>query len=120
VKKKKNWRDEFVPRGDFQCACGCELQLSAGDLADAIKAALPFGGRPRTSGVIYTNFATYDGRRRDDDEPVEKQACAGCRNAIVEVPAFAAKLLRDRGADWPVCPKCREKGTRPMRLGLVP
>jgi hypothetical protein len=119
-KKKKNWRDEFVPRSDFQCACGCELQLSRGDLADAIRCALPFNGKPRTGGVIYTNFGSTVDRKLADEELIEKQICTACRYAVVETPVFAAQLLRERGADWPVCSKCRAEGAKPARLRLVP
>jgi len=107
AKKKQDWRDQLVPREDFQCACGCELQLSAGDLADAIRCALPFGGRPRTWGVMFTSFVQRDERKREAEEPMEKQICSGCRSAVVEIPAFAASLLRDHGANWPRCEKCR-------------
>ena len=107
AKKKRDWRDEVVPRGDFQCACGCELQLSRGDLADAIRCAAAFDGRPRTWGVTYTSFVQKDDRKRADEEPMEKQICSGCRSAVVEIPVFAASLLRDHRANWPRCEKCR-------------
>jgi hypothetical protein len=108
-KSKKDWRDEPVPRGDFQCACGCELQLSRGDLADAVRSALAFDGNPRTWGVTYTTFAAPLESKRDADDLVEKQLCSGCRHAVVELPAFAVELLKTRGADWPKCATCRAR-----------
>lgn len=30
--KEQVFRDQVVPRDQFKCACGCELQLSRGDL----------------------------------------------------------------------------------------
>jgi len=107
AKKKQDWRDRIVPRADFQCACGCELQLSAGDLADAMRCAASFAGRPRTYGVTYTSFTTPERAKKREEEPVETQICSECRQVVVEIPTFAANLLRDQGAKWPRCAKCR-------------
>ena len=103
----KSWRDEPTASGDFQCACGCGLQLSRGDLADAIRLALVFDGRPRTWGVTYTAFPAPRHGKGAPDEPVEKQPCSGCRSVMVELPTFASKLLADQSAPWPRCAKCR-------------
>jgi hypothetical protein len=122
AKKQKDWRDELVPRKDFQCACGCDLQLSRGDLADAVRAALPFCGRPRTWGVTITRASAEQVARVEPPEPSERQLCPGCRYAMVEIPTFAAKLLHDQRAMWPICAKCRaESPTASQRhLRLVP
>lgn len=111
-KNEHAWRDEFVSKGEFQCACGCALQLSKGDLADAMRVQARLGAVPRTYGVTYTNFKSEERRKAEADEPVEKQPCSGCRNAIVELPTFAANLLRSQGAKWPMCEPCRDAAFR--------
>lgn len=109
-KNEKAWRDEFVSKGEFACACGCALQLSKGDLADAMRVAARFGGKPRTGGVNYTTFPQSIALDRlEENEPVERELCSGCRNTMVEVPKFAADLLRSQQAKWPKCSSCRER-----------
>jgi hypothetical protein len=106
--KKESWRDEIVASGDFKCACGCGLRLSRGDLADAMRLMSVFGAAgPRTYGVTFTNFADNTKTKREAEEPTERQLCPGCRFAVVEIPPFAAQLLRDRDAKWPKCLKCK-------------
>ncbi len=108
AKKNENeWRDEFVPKGEFQCACGCALQLSKGDLTDAMKVQARLGAVPRTYGVTYTNFKSEERRKAEAPEPVEIEPCSGCRKVPVEVLSYAAKLLRSQGAKWPMCEPCR-------------
>lgn len=114
--KERAWREDFVPRNEFQCACGCDLQLSKGDLADALRVAAAFGGKPRTSGVTYTSYQSSPERARVDDEPIERQLCADCRNTMVELPKFAADLLRSQKAHWPTCASCKESAVHRKRL----
>ena len=108
VDKSKAWRDEFVTPGEFKCACGCELQLSKGDLADAIRVLTPFGGKPRTFGVTYTVWPNAAARIVDTPEPMEGRPCSSCGD-IVEIPVYAAKLLDERKCFWPLCGDCRRK-----------
>lgn len=114
--KEQAFRDQFVPREDFQCACGCELQLSRGDLLDATLVAARFGGRPRTYGVTYTSFPQSRASRVDAPEPMVGRPCSKCGD-IVELPEYAAKMLDERKCMWPFCADCQKpKSTAPKQL----
>lgn len=112
MKNERAWREEFVPKGELQCACGCELQLSKGDLADAIRISAMFGGKPRTYGVDIKPHATIEQRKLEAEEPVESQPCPGCRITMVSIPAFAVGLLQLKKAEWPRCPPCKARQER--------
>jgi hypothetical protein len=110
-KKQDTWRDELYPPEDFKCACGCELQLSRGDMADAIRAALPFAGQPRLWGIDLARRSNQQRvERAEEPEPVESQPCPKCGDPV-ELPVFAAKLLETKKAAWPTCASCRKPST---------
>jgi hypothetical protein len=112
VKNERAWRDEFVPKDELKCACGCELQLSKGDLADAIRVIAMFGGKPRVYGVDIKPKVTEERRKLEAEEPVESQPCPGCRIVMVAIPVFAVGLLQHKKSEWPRCPPCKARQER--------
>lgn len=109
--KEQAFRDQLVPRDQFACACGCELQLSRGDLLDATLVAARLGGSPRTAGVTLTKIFQPLGGRVDLPEPTVGRPCSKCGD-IVELPEYAAKLLDDRKCFWPLCSDCRKPASQ--------
>lgn len=109
--KERAFRDQLVPRNEFKCACGCELQLSRGDLQDAVIVAARLGGNPRTSGVTFTKFFQPIGGREDAPEPMIGRPCSKCGD-IVELPEYAANLLDERKCFWPLCSDCRKPASK--------
>lgn len=110
MRSREAWRQDFVPREEFRCACGCELRLSRGDLADAIACAAKFAGKPRTWGVTLSSYSSPYGTSREV-VVVETRPCPRC-DELVSVPDYAASLLDKVGGAWPICEGCRAPVTR--------
>jgi hypothetical protein len=107
TKSKDAWRGEFVPRDDFKCACGCALQLTRGDLADAMRVALIVGQNPSPSFNVKRRTATTErAEKPEKPEASESRPCPKCRSAIVTIPTYAVEALTNRGANWPNCERC--------------
>lgn len=105
--KEQAFRDQLVPRKDFQCACGCELQLSRGDLLDATLVAARLGGNPRTWGVDISSKTSPRLAQKERPEPVVGRPCSKCGD-MVYLPDYAAKMLDERKCFWPLCSDCRK------------
>jgi hypothetical protein len=114
--KERAFRDQPVARSDFKCACGCALQLSRGDLQDAMAAAARIGGAPRTWGVDISPRASSSAEKRESPEPVVGRPCSKCGD-MVYVPDYAAKLLDERKGMWPFCADCQKTKDQTVRNG---
>lgn len=107
ARKDDSWRDELSTT-PFKCACGCELQLSKGDLHDATLVLARLGGNPRTWGVdISPTTSTHAAARQEQPDPVEGRPCSKCGD-MVYLPDYAAKMLDERKCFWPLCGDCRK------------
>lgn len=104
-----SWRDE-VSTTPFQCACGCELKLSKGDLHDATLVLARLGGSPRTWGVDISPKTSPQVSRSDPPEPMVGRPCSKCGD-MVELPEYAANMLDERKCFWPLCGDCRKPNT---------
>ena len=126
AKKPGAWRNELVSPGEFQCACGCALQLSKGDLQDAMLVAARLGGNPRVSGVNLktTQVSMHVHPDASASEPTESEPCPRCQIVMVAIPAYAVPLLRARGSMWPQCAECRKqhggRSPRPQAVERYP
>lgn len=105
--------DEFTRPDELKCACGCELQLSKGDLRDAMIVLARLGGRPRTWGVdISLKASDRVAERQEPPDPQVGRPCSKCGD-MVYLPEYAAKMLDERKCFWPLCGDCQSKKKKP-------
>jgi hypothetical protein len=105
-RKDDSWRDELYT-DPFQCACGCELQLSKGDMMDATLVLARLGGNPRTWGVDISPKSSPRAARQEPPDPVVGRPCSKCGD-MVYLPDYAAAMLDERKCFWPLCGDCRK------------
>jgi hypothetical protein len=94
---------------DVGCDCGgehhrCPLQLTRGDLEDAVRLIM-IAGPDRRHVDLRPTPAEVARVTREKEEPMETKPCPKCR-APVAIPVYQAAFLTLRVAAWPNCTRC--------------